>query len=67
MSNLKAEYERDGYLILSDSIFPQETIAAASAGMDKVRAGEYDTGAPPMTSPWNPGDSVDSLCKIEQP
>jgi ectoine hydroxylase-related dioxygenase (phytanoyl-CoA dioxygenase family) len=35
--------------------------------MDAIRFGSYDTGTPPLPSPWNPGDDVGKLCKIEMP
>jgi len=35
--------------------------------MDAVRDGEYQTGEPPLPSPWHPGDDPHQLVKIEMP
>jgi ectoine hydroxylase-related dioxygenase (phytanoyl-CoA dioxygenase family) len=61
------QFEADGYFIHADSLFPSDLIARAMEGMDAIRRGEYDTGRPPQPSPWNPGDDLNKLCKIEQP
>ncbi len=63
----RAEYERDGYLILNRSLIESTVIQRATEGMDAIRRGEYDTGRPPQPSPWNPGDDPNVLCKIEMP
>jgi hypothetical protein len=63
----RAQYEADGFYIHSQPIVPAECVHRAIAGMDAVRAGEYDTGVPPQPSPWNPGDDPRKLCKIEMP
>jgi ectoine hydroxylase-related dioxygenase (phytanoyl-CoA dioxygenase family) len=63
----RSRYEADGFTITEESLFPPDFIARAVAGMDAVRRGAYDTGRPPRPSPWNPGDALDKLCKIEQP
>lgn len=62
-----APFDRDGFVIHAEPVFPPRVIARATAGMDAVRAGEYDTGVPPRPSPWNPGDDARKLCKIEMP
>jgi hypothetical protein len=67
LENARAAYEADGFFMIPQSIFPEELIARAIAGMDAIRRGEYDTGRPPQPSPWNPGDDPNALCKIEQP
>jgi hypothetical protein len=60
-------YAADGFTIHPEPILPPEIVARAVAGMDAVRAGEYDTGVPPQPSPWKPGDDPRKLCKIEMP
>ncbi len=65
--NSSEQFHKDGFLIHSDPVLPSEIIDNAVAGMDAIRSGKYDRGQPPESSPWNPGDSVDTLCKIEQP
>ncbi|MBN61302.1 MAG: hypothetical protein CME20_08110 [Gemmatimonadetes bacterium] len=62
-----SQYTADGYYIHTGSILPAATVAAAVAGMDAVRHGEYDTGVPPRPSAWSPGDDPALLCKIEKP
>ena len=63
----QGQYTADGYYIHNGSILPAATVAAAVAGMDAVRRGEYDTGVPPRPSAWSPGDDPALLCKIEKP
>lgn len=63
----QAHYEQDGFYLQVDSLFPPDLIRRAVEGMDAIRQGEYDTGRSPEASPWKPGDSPHSLCKIEQP
>ncbi len=65
--NAKSRYETDGYLILPQPVIPAELVMRAVEGMDAIRRGEYDTGRPPCSSPWKPGDDPNKLCKIEQP
>lgn len=66
-SSTQMRYEADGFLIQPEAIFPKELVARACEGMDAIRRGNYDTGIPPQPSPWNPGDDLNALCKIEQP
>lgn len=63
----RQSYEANGYFIHRAALFPSDLIARAVEGMDAIRRGEYDTGRPPQPSPWNPGDDLNKLCKIEQP
>lgn len=60
-------YEQDGFFICDQPLVPPDVVTGAVEGMDAIRAGSYDTGRPPYTSPWNPGDDPDALCKIELP
>ena len=63
----RERYRRDGFYLCPEPLIPAETLGQAVAGMDRVRAGEYDTGRPPRPSSWNPGDDPNALCKIEMP
>jgi hypothetical protein len=63
----RAQYEADGFTIHAEPIIPADLVRRAIAGMDAVRAGEYETGVPPQKSYWNPGDDPAKLCKIEMP
>lgn len=65
--NISQQFQKDGFLIHSDPVLPTAIVDRAVEGMDAIRSGQYDRGRPPNQSPWNPGDSVDTLCKIEQP
>jgi Phytanoyl-CoA dioxygenase (PhyH) len=68
MNTIHEQYKADGFLINATPIIPQVVVDAAVIGMDEVRMGHYDTGTPPMPSPWKPGDDPTSkLCKIELP
>lgn len=68
MNTIHEQYKADGFLINATPIIPQAVVDAAVIGMDEVRMGQYDTGTPPMPSPWKPGDDPTSkLCKIELP
>ncbi len=60
-------YQNDGFYVCPLPLIPQDVVERAVAGMDAVRAGEYDTGIPPRPSRWNPGDDPNALCKIEMP
>jgi hypothetical protein len=62
-----ASFLRDGFYLHREPLFPAPLLEAAVAGMDAIRAGEYDTGVPPQPSHWKPGDDPNKLCKIEMP
>ncbi|MEM0962707.1 MAG: phytanoyl-CoA dioxygenase family protein [Bacteroidota bacterium] len=64
---LTSTYADLGFAVSDGPILPPDLVAEGVAGMEAVRAGDYDTGTPPPPSPWNPGDSDDVLCKIELP
>ncbi len=67
-STVQAQYEAQGFYIRPTPVLPQDVVDAAVQGMDEVRMGRYDTGTPPMPSPWQPGDDpTTKLCKIELP
>lgn len=66
-ATVRAQYEADGFSIVPNVGFPMDLVDHAVEGMDAIRRGEYDTGIPPRPSPWNPGDDLNLLCKIEQP
>ncbi|HEY3233924.1 MAG TPA: phytanoyl-CoA dioxygenase family protein, partial [Polyangiaceae bacterium] len=57
---------RNGYCLLPNLLRPT-LIADASAAMDEVIAGTYETGLPPSTREWNPGDDPRKLIKINEP
>ena len=63
----KARFSADGFFIVDRPLLSTSQIEAGIAGMDAVREGTYETGVPPRPSPWNPGDDLDTLCKIEMP
>ncbi len=60
-------YRDDGFFICPEPLIPPDLVERAVAGMDAVRAGDYDTGIPPRPSRWKPGDDPNALCKIEKP
>jgi hypothetical protein len=63
----RVRFEQDGYYLHTAPLLPSELIRGATAGMDALRAGEYETGVPPQPSFWNPGDDPAKLGKIEMP
>ena len=65
--NLRDDYDRDGFIIHDAPLIERGLIDRASAGMDALRRGDYETGVPPRPSYWSPGDSAAKLCKIELP
>ena len=67
MSAVAESYREQGFVVHSDPVIPKALVREAAEGMDAIRRGEYDRGQPPEPSPWNPGDSASTLCKIEQP
>jgi len=66
-SKIAQSYEQNGFHIFDKPVVDKQRVQNALTGMDNVRAGKYDLGKPPEESPWNPGDDVNLLCKIEQP
>ena len=60
-------YTANGYYIHSVPILSEDLVQRAIAGQDAICRGEYDRGNGPLPSPWNPGDPLDKLVKIEQP
>ena len=60
-------YQEEGFFVWPEPLIPQDIVERAVAGMDAVRAGDYDTGIPPRPSRWSPGDDPNALCKIEKP
>lgn len=64
--DLRRTYERDGFCRV-ERLLPDDVVRRGVKGMDDVRAGRYDTGVPPVDSPWKPGDDPRILCKIEMP
>jgi hypothetical protein len=63
----RARFEADGFWIHPEAVISRDRVEWATAGMDAVRAGEYDTGTPPQPSYWQPGDDPQKLGKIEMP
>ena len=59
--------EKTVFCAVLQPVMPAEVVDAAVAGMNAVRAGQYDTGCPPENSRWTPGDDPQTLCKIEMP
>lgn len=66
-ADARQRYREDGFYIAPASVIPSDVVEKATAGMDAIRRGEYDTGRSPCPSPWNPGDDAGRLCKIENP
>ena len=46
---VRERYRRDGFYVCPEPVLPGDMVEQAVAGMDAVRAGEYDTGRPPAT------------------
>ena len=63
----RTQYERDGFFLAPTTGIASDCVSRAVRGMDNIRMGEYETGIPPLGSPWNPGDDPARLCKIEMP
>lgn len=66
-SEVTQSYEQNGFYIFDKPVVDEQRVQNALFGMNNVRAGKYDLGKPPEESPWNPGDDINLLCKIEQP
>src|SRR5947209_15206078 len=67
MSLAREQYEADGFYLHPQPAIGADLVSRASAGMDALREGRYDTGRPPEPSHWSPGDDQAKLCKIEMP
>lgn len=65
--NARENYQRDGFLIHTESVLVPDLLQRAALGIDEVRDCCYDTGEAPNARLWNPGDDPNALCKIEQP
>ena len=64
-TDARRAYRGDGYFLCDWPVLPPDVVAGAVHGMDEVRAGRYETGVPLHKSKWNPGDDLNSLCKME--
>ena len=63
----RAQYEHDGVYVSPQPVIPLDVVSRASAGMEALMRGEYETGVAPQPSYWNPGDGANKLVKIEMP
>ena len=61
------QYQQNGFFIVPEAILPSELVERAIVHMDAVMAGEYETGQPPHSRRWNPGDDERQIRKIDQP
>lgn len=59
-------YKSEGYC-LTGPIIPNEMVTAAVAHMNAVIDGTYETGKPPLSVNWRPGDDPAKLIKVDQP
>ncbi len=59
-----AQFEEDGYYIAPPVLSP-ELIKQANTHVDAVLAGIYETGIPPVTRSFAPGEGVGKLQKID--
>jgi hypothetical protein len=67
MQTPQQQYKTNGFYLHQKPLIPNDLIQRAIQGMDMLRLGDYETGIPPRPSYWNPGDSLQKLCKIEMP
>lgn len=61
-----SDYQRDGFYLAPPGI-EKDLVSQSVEHMDKVIAGEYETGSPPKKRLWNPGDDPNRICKINDP
>ena len=61
---MKEVYQQNGFYIHEAPVPDARLVAAAREGMERIVAGDYDTGRPPDESFWNPGDNPQKMCKI---
>jgi hypothetical protein len=62
------QYLANGFYIHPTPIISADVVTLAIDGMEAVVRGKYDTGQPPVQSPWQPGDDPGAkLVKIEMP
>ncbi|MBI4552128.1 MAG: phytanoyl-CoA dioxygenase family protein [Candidatus Latescibacteria bacterium] len=61
----RARFQREGYC-LTPPIIPLELIQRVIPHMDAVITGQYETGVPPHSRQWNPGDDPQKIRKIDQ-
>jgi ectoine hydroxylase-related dioxygenase (phytanoyl-CoA dioxygenase family) len=64
---VRDRYRTNGFFIHRDPVLPGDVVDGARTGIEAIREGLYDRGRAPQPSPWNPGDSANTMCKIEQP
>jgi ectoine hydroxylase-related dioxygenase (phytanoyl-CoA dioxygenase family) len=60
-----ADFARDGFYIVPTPVLPADLIARVIPRMEAVMNGEYETGVPPQSRCWKPGDSPTAIRKID--
>ncbi|MBV7327429.1 phytanoyl-CoA dioxygenase family protein [Chloroflexi bacterium TSY] len=61
------QFARDGYFIVDEPVIPADLVTRAIDHMDAVMMGEYETGVPPYSRHWEPGDDPHAIRKIDLP
>ena len=64
---LQDNFDKDGYIIHQENLFDSLLISNAVLAMDDVINCKYQTGVPPKSRNWNPGDDTKKIRKIDQP
>ncbi len=59
-----AFFQREGYF-LGPKVLDDDRIERIRVAMDRVYAGQFETGNPPWTSSWKPGDDPGALRKTD--
>lgn len=62
----RQQFHADGFLLVPPVLSP-EMVGEANRQMDRVIAGDYVTGVPPLGGNWTPGEEPSHLIKIDQP
>ena len=61
---LQGNFGKDGYIIHRENLFDSLLISNAVQAMDDVINCKYQTGVPPKSRNWNPGDDTKKIRNI---
>jgi ectoine hydroxylase-related dioxygenase (phytanoyl-CoA dioxygenase family) len=58
-------FQRDGFVVLSELVLDAQQLDAMRDAMDRVYAGDFETGVPPRADHWRPGDDRRAMRKSD--
>lgn len=61
----RKDFERDGFYVVPGPVLPADLIQRVIPRMQAVLNGEYETGIPPQSRMWKPGEAPTAIQKID--